>query len=793
MDSELGRAVDSMAALVAFVTPTAEIEYFNREFLDYTGRTLEELQDWVPTDTVHPDDVKTILDAFQQLDRGLPYDETIRIRRFDGEYRRFRTRMAPCFDSDGAITRWCSVMADVEDQQRAEALLEGEVRMLEMVALGRPLSEVLSALSRLTEELVSGCVCSILLVEHARGGFHASGASLTDGRKDILDGAMIDASLDPCSLSVVLRAPVIALDIHTDRRWASSPWPSLMVERGLRSCRSTPILSDAGDVTGVFAIYRQEPESRASTRGGLIDRFAKIAGIAIQRARADEALRASGADLRRALWHVSEGQRLSKTGSFTADLQLDHPSWSEELFRIFEIDPKTEPTVRIVRDRVHPDDLALFDAEIERAVTEGASDFNFRMLMPSGGEKYLRVAARVIEGPILMGIVQDVTESTLAEQELRRSTASLIQGQHLAKSGSYVWLPEKDELLLSEALRLIFGYEPGETATLPDIWERMLPEYRVLLGEQLESARNGNATASMFQMRMQDGSIKHLRSITAGARVQNGRLEMIGSVQDVTEQTLAQDALNQARADLAHVARVATLNAMTASIAHEVSQPLSGILTNASTSLRMLAAEPPNVDGAIETARRTIRDANRAAGVLKRLREMFSKKAPITELVDLNDATRDVIAVAAGELQRRSARLQTELADGLPPVSADRVQLQQVILNLMLNAADAMDGVKDRPRSLLVKTQPETGGGVRMEVRDVGTGFDPGAAEQLFEAFYTTKANGMGIGLSICRTIIESHRGRLWATPNDGPGATFGFSIPVASELAAAGAVSQAT
>jgi signal transduction histidine kinase len=216
-----------------------------------------------------------------------------------------------------------------------------------------------------------------------------------------------------------------------------------------------------------------------------------------------------------------------------------------------------------------------------------------------------------------------------------------------------------------------------------------------------------------------------------------------------------------------------------------VAQPLSGILTNANTALRMLAADPPNLAGAAETAQRTVRDANRAAGVLRRLRAMFSKAEPMIERVDLNSAARDVIALSTSELQRRRAHLQTEFADDLPPVSADRVQLQQVILNLMLNGADAMEHIEDRPRSLLVKTQPETGGGVRLEVRDVGTGFDPGVAEKLFEAFYTTKADGMGIGLSICRSIIESHKGRLWATPNDGPGATFGFSIPLAPEPAA--------
>jgi C4-dicarboxylate-specific signal transduction histidine kinase len=244
-------------------------------------------------------------------------------------------------------------------------------------------------------------------------------------------------------------------------------------------------------------------------------------------------------------------------------------------------------------------------------------------------------------------------------------------------------------------------------------------------------------------------------------------------------------ALLQTQADLAHVARVATLNAMTVSIAHEVNQPLAGILINGNTALRMLADEPPNVAGAAETVRRTVRDANRAASVIKRLREMFSNKEPITELVDLNDAARDVIALSAGELHRRRVGLQTELADGLLPVNADRVQLQQVILNLLLNAADAMEGIEDRSRTLLVRTALESDGAVRLEVRDAGTGFDPASVEKLFEPFHTTKANGMGVGLSICRSIINSHNGRLWATPNDGPGATFSFSIPVATEAAA--------
>jgi signal transduction histidine kinase len=233
-----------------------------------------------------------------------------------------------------------------------------------------------------------------------------------------------------------------------------------------------------------------------------------------------------------------------------------------------------------------------------------------------------------------------------------------------------------------------------------------------------------------------------------------------------------------ARSELAHVTRATTLNTLTASIAHEVNQPLSGIITNASTCFRMLNRDPPNLDGARETVRRTIRDGKRASDVITRLRALFSKKEFTLEPLDLNEATQEVIALSLSDLQRNRVVLRSELSDDLPPVTGDRVQLQQVILNLVRNASDAMVGIDDRPRDLLIKTESDDDDQVRLSVRDAGVGFGPEAADKLFEAFYTTKGGGMGIGLSISRSIIEAHHGHIWATDNDGPGATFSFSIP---------------
>lgn len=249
---------------------------------------------------------------------------------------------------------------------------------------------------------------------------------------------------------------------------------------------------------------------------------------------------------------------------------------------------------------------------------------------------------------------------------------------------------------------------------------------------------------------------------------------------DIDDRRRAEEALSKARTELANVARATSLGVLTAAIAHEVNQPISGIITNASTCLRMLSAQPPNIEGALETARRNIRDGKRAADVIARLRTLYTKRDVQPEPMDLNEAAREVASLSLSELQRNGVILRHELAEDLPPVKGDRIQLQQVILNLLRNGSDAMSTVEDRPRELLIGTEPDVEGRVRLSVRDAGVGFAADAAARVFEPFYTTKSEGMGIGLSVSRSIIEAHGGTLWATRNEGPGVTFAFSLPSA-------------
>jgi PAS domain S-box-containing protein len=230
--------------------------------------------------------------------------------------------------------------------------------------------------------------------------------------------------------------------------------------------------------------------------------------------------------------------------------------------------------------------------------------------------------------------------------------------------------------------------------------------------------------------------------------------------------------------ELAHAHRIAALGQLSASIAHELNQPLTGIITNCGTCLEMLMSDPQDLDGAQEAVRRTMRDGNRASDVVVRLRALFDRKESVLEAVDVNEAVREVLSLSRAELQRSGVTVRTELADNLQCVTADRVQLQQVVLNLLRNASDAMSTIDDRPKDLLIRTEREVSDGVRLSVRDAGVGFEPQSADKLFEAFYSTKNDGMGVGLAVSRSIIENHQGRLWAVLNDGPGATFSFSLP---------------
>lgn len=483
-------------------------------------------------------------------------------------------------------------------------------------------------------------------------------------------------------------------------------------------------------------------------------------------------------------------QRSAGAMAFDWHVQKEINYWSPEQEALFGLAPSSfDGTYKSWKKMMYAPDWPVVVDAIKHAHQTGEVTAEYRVVWPDGSLHWLSTKGRMFfdsEGkPLRMvGFTSDVTPRKLVEEELRRSAAFLAEAQQLSSIGSFSWRVETDEITWSEQLYRIYEFEIGEPVTLELIRTRVHPEDITLLEKMIDETRGGaNDFEWHYRLLMPDNSIKHLHAFAHATRDQDGQLEYIAAVQDVTERRLSEEALGKLQSELAHMARVTSLGTLTASIAHEVNQPLSGIITNASTCLRMLDVDPPNIDGARETARRTIRDGHRAADVITQLRALFSKKDVSIESVDLNEATQEVIALSLSELQRSRVVLRPELADDLPLVAGDRVQLQQVILNLFRNASDAMSTVDDRPRELLIRTEPDEGDQVRLSVQDVGVGFDPEVLNKLFDAFFTTKTDGMGIGLSVCRSIIASHHGRLWATLNEGPGATFSFSIPRAAAV----------
>jgi PAS domain S-box-containing protein len=440
---------------------------------------------------------------------------------------------------------------------------------------------------------------------------------------------------------------------------------------------------------------------------------------------------------------------------------------------------------------LHPEDLPPLMKRWQELLISGEGDeMEARLRRHDGVYRWFLIRVQPLRdemGKIVRwyGTSTDIEDRKVAEEQLAQNEAFLAEGQHLSRTGSFSWCLNSGAITWSEQMYRIFEFEQGTTVTLERIGSRIHPEDLPIFNDMVDRAReNVGDFEYAHRLLMPDGSVKHLHLTAHGRRDPSGRMEYIGAVQDVTQRRASEEALGKARSELTRVARITSLGVLTASIAHEVNQPLSGIITNASTCLRMLSADPPNVDGACETARRTIRDGHRASDVITRLRTLYSKQEPTLEAIDLNEAAREVMALSSTEIQRAWITLQQEFADNLPLAIADRIQIQQVILNLLRNATDAMNTVTDRPRELIIKTERQEANQILVTVKDSGVGFTSQAAEKIFEAFHTTKTDGMGIGLSVSRSIIEAHRGRLWATKNDGPGATFSFTVPCRDESA---------
>jgi PAS domain S-box-containing protein len=626
-EQELRLIVDNMPVLAASYRPDGTMDFRNKAWRDYTGLSQDNLEGQRWGSALHPDDLALVeREWLSHIATGEAFELEQRLRRADGEYRWHWVRRVPLRDDNGNVIKWYGVGFDIEDRRLAEeALRHSEAALSEA---RRELQLTIDSIPVMVSTFDPDGTRSFVNQQWQNYTGHTQREATGKGLNTSVYYHPDDVQrFDNAWRIAQAKGETLAVDVRTRRADGTYRWFTM---------RRAPLRDERGNIIKWYSV-------------GIDVDDQKVAENALQRSEA----------------YSAEAQKLSLTGSIAWDITNDDHFWSDETYQIMGFDRSVKPSMDLIMQRVHPDDRAHLQHEVDRA-TQGAQnhDYESRLLMP-------------------------------------------------------------------------------------------------------------------------DGQIKHLHVRAHRVKYASGKEEIVGALIDITESRKSQAALDAAQIALAHASRVATLGEISASIAHEVNQPLAAIVANGQACLRFLRRETPDLNyvrGAIEWI---VKDGNRAGEVIRRVRGLLKKADTQKTQLDVNDIVSDVAALLQRELAAQHVTLRLALADAMPPIVGDRVQLQQVIINLVVNGIDAMQAVTDPSHALLIRSYEDEAHQIVVAVKDGGVGIPAETADRLFDAFFSTKPSGLGIGLSICRSIIGDHGGRLWATNNTGePGATFQFALPSHQEQA---------
>jgi PAS domain S-box-containing protein len=739
-EHSLNLITDTIPAVVWSARPDGSADFFSKHYLDYVGLSAKQLKDWGWTAVVHPDDLNGLVAAWQRIMASEQAGEAeARLRRFDGSYRWFLFRASPMRDESGKIVKWYGANIDIEDRKRGEeALRASELSWRQIV------------------DNIPGLVATMGATGEVKFLNRQTLEYFGKTNEELKNWSLIDV-VHPDDLPRVIKARTKSIEAE-------------QIYDVEHRCRRAD---------GVYRWFQVRGLPVRNAEGAITDWYLLLTDID-DRKKADEALRSSERNLSLMINAIPAFMYVLRTDGSVLDANqgvLDYTGVT------LEDTQKEDYRTRFF----HPEDVERLREERRVALTRAVPFENEqRVLGKDGRYRWFLVRYNPLldeQGRIDRWYVAafDIDDRKQAEAQVEQAYLRLAEAQRLSKTGSFITDLLADDHNWSEEAFRIFEFDPAAKVTVQMVRDVIHPEDLPSFDAVIGRGMTGKDADFVFRIVTSRGAVKHIRGMARVIEQVAGRPLFVGALQDVTENKRAEEALRQTQATLERVTRVSTMGELTASLAHEVNQPIAAAITNSNTCLRWLQRDPPDLEEACQAASRSVKDATRAAEIISRVRSLFKKGSPQRQPVDVNEVIKEMIVLVRIRSERHSVAIRTDLMADPPIVMADRVQLQQVLTNLMLNGIEAMTAV-DAERELKIKSGLGENSHVLISVSDTGVGLAAQQADHIFNPFFTTKPEGTGMGLTISRSIIEAHGGRLWADATPGRGATFHFSLPSQGE-----------